>query len=418
MRRLDPSDPRLAVPNFPHGTVRGYSRGCPCDDCRTAHSADTAARRERAGRGKVPAGPVVLYLEFLLGYGKMAAVSRATGIPWHTLSSLQKDTAKDPERTVRRSTATALLNTNPADVLAGAKGFIGSVALTGVRAHIDRLVEDHCAVPEIATAAGVDRTTVGDIVADRRPRVRSATATAILRLTPTDCYRAAGDDSPATSITLLRSLQANGWPLPRLEEMLGHDIDGIFTAVRILAETADDVQTLAVQIGDAPGGDLQAAAEAADLGYYPPSYYNADMVLIESVPNGADITYGREQEKARTSLRIIALTVREHPESELNLMLGLDHATGAVQTARRKIGLRLEANRGFLNDKLVKPGQDELVALIEHHVRPIAVYESTDVLDEPDLDYEAAWQALAKAAKDLRTAAAKAPAQNQLATAA
>lgn len=33
---------------FPHGEQRGYSRGCRCDSCRTAHAAYVRQRREVA----------------------------------------------------------------------------------------------------------------------------------------------------------------------------------------------------------------------------------------------------------------------------------------------------------------------------------------------------------------------------------
>lgn len=412
MRRLDPTDPRLAVPDFPHGTERGYDRGCGCADCRTVRSAICSERRRMASpdpatygtKGWVDAGPAARHLAKLLDVGTLSEVAQASGVSRGALDNLAKRSGGTGVR-MKRANAEALVATTELAVVAVKAANYLAHGIERVRAHVLRLVSvEDCTAAAVARAAGLAQSNVLSIIAGSREHLHEKTRDALLALETNDVLAAAGYISPIAARARLGALQANGWSVQRLSAMLGYADRLVIGNTWITPVLDQRLKALYEQIEDRPGGNERVAEAARELGFYPPIHYDEDMnLIVESIPGHS--TDPDPQMKARTSLQIMGLTIREHTETEINKILGLEHASGAVQTARRKIGLKLEASRGFLVDALVKPGQEDLVALIAEYVRPIAVYEKTEVLDDALLDYVAQWRALGKASKELRTAA-------------
>lgn len=399
-RRRPADDPRFAAPDFPHGAPAGYDRGCPCAECRTANAERMRLRREAECVPKlVPAGPVAAHIDKLLVHGCLNNIARAAGVPFHTLRSLQNTLT--PERTVHIKTAEPILALGPAEVLAAKDAHYVSEHLVQTREYVFNLLAvDHCTVPEIAQVAGLAEETVQDLLADRRRWIRTTTIQALTGVTAEECYRISGVTSSRQAATRLRALQANQWPLETLTEMLGHDATKIIDSSRVTIEVDEDVATLYDRLRQTMGVDEPAGDAAFALGFYPPEHYDDDMQLIpERVPQRITDEDQARRDRARLWFRIIGYTLRGYSE---NMMVrNLRISSGVVQSTRRKVGLRLTVSRG-LDDDLLEPGQDDLVALFQEYLRPIVISEPTDVLDEENLDHDAHWKSLALDIKALQ----------------
>jgi DNA-directed RNA polymerase specialized sigma24 family protein len=344
----------------------------------------------------------VNHLRVLLEHGTLSDVARASSVPFHTLRSLNEDPS--PDRTVTRAIAESIVATTPGDVTMAAEVKKSPARLAKIRKHVVNLLAvDGCKVDEIAAVSGVPESTILDILAGRQTTILIETVEALTGVTAAACDVLAGAVSAERAVTRLRSLQANGWPLDQMSALLGHDVDKIIDSRRIPVEVDEDVATLYEWIEEKPGGDAAAADEAMRLGFHAPVHYDDSMRLMEdSIPGWVTAADIARQERDRTGFRILAFTLRGYTEAQL--LKALDTTSGTVESTRRRARLRMFPNRGQL-DPLLAPGQDAAVAIIEKYLRPIAIRERTDVLDDPGLDYEARWKAMCAELKALRAAA-------------
>lgn len=407
MPKLDPSDPRLSAPDFPHGTPSGYTYGCPCDNCRAAHTASGREYRRRkpniAAAPRVASGAAVRHVKMLLKHtdGRIAPLARATGVSCRTLRELAGD-PKNPTRTyMQERTRDAILAVTPA-VAAGEVRDQEPAPnrLARASSNVFELISaGDCTAAMVASAAGVPEQAVLDVLASRR--VLQRIAKVLSQVTADDCYSAVDMIAARRAVTRLRALQANWWPLDALSALLGHDVTEIVTAKRIDPLVDEDVATLYERLAGKIGDDADTAADSIGLGYYPPKHYDDAMELIQdSIPRyGETAADADRQDRARLWFRIIGHTIRDYSESDL--VQRLETSAGVIQAARRRAGLKINTHRGLL-DSVVKPGQDQEQSVIEMYLRPIALQERTDVLDEPLLNYAAHWKALVKELAQIR----------------
>lgn len=163
----------------PHGTTaraKGLPakgvKGCGCYRCRGAENRYNKHRRYLNATGRpvrVPAGPAAEHLRALFDAGMTwPAICEASGCSAGTVSSLLHGQA-----VMRRSVALRILA-----VRATPQGHV-PVDATGTVRRVRALYAAGWMQRAIADAAGVDRSTVSDLLAGRLSQVRVATARAV-----------------------------------------------------------------------------------------------------------------------------------------------------------------------------------------------------------------------------------------------
>lgn len=408
MPRIKPDDARLAAPDFPHGTTKGYDLGCSCAGCREAHSAHRYMQRYGHPRPEnwhrsVSTAPAREHALRLLEDPSVSKsdIARAAGVAiTSVLNILRKDT-------VYSTTTDAILAVTPESILGNQK----CVDATPSRKHIEHLLEgEDASYAAIAAAAGMTYDVIQFIAEGRRTTILADTARLLLNLTPYVVRRNSAYVSSRRAVTRIRALQANGWPVRTLAHMLDvlalnfvRDGRGL-----VMQETDRRVEALYNELECRHGGSKRAESIGRGLGYYPPIHYDEDMQLLkDSIPRaGAYVPLVTAQERARMRLRIMGLTIRSYTAAEIVKVIG-GGCEKTIERARREVGLRLENNQNILADlPYIKPGQGEMVALIAEHTAPLALLEPVDSVDEPGTDHVALWESLLDGARRVRAAAA------------
>lgn len=415
MTRLDPDHPLLAAPDFPHGELRGYARGCSCVGCRSANAEATARRKAR-----VEGRPV--------GQTQGSRVD-ATAALDHIRTLL----AADPLVTPKYIAAAAGVNaTVVSDLLAGhaprisclTEEYLMGVSLDAARSRLAKTrrpagpTRDHIRAllqhplgtyTNIAAATGLEPINLRSIAEDQRIYVYAETASAVAGVTAEILERRAAFVPARIPRMQIRALQAQGFTLMMLTTLSGQKGNGLSWVKDRSAVVRQDIArrtaTLYNEIGDREGPSQRTKSWARRNGYYPSIHYDEDMNLIPgSIPDGRWEPFTASEDWPRTNLRIMGLTLREYNGPEIADRVG--YSEKKVERIRRKIGLRLEPNaRNSVLLDYIKPGQDALVSLIRTHVEHIALNEALPVVDQPGLDYAALWESLVAGAEQLRTAA-------------
>lgn len=107
-------------PEFPHGTERGYFRGCHARCCVHAHSKAQTLREMAVARDGHLDDLMALaqtHLLRLLDYGTIRDIEHAAQVDPRTTRKVRDGTIEH----IRRATVMRLLQTTPADVAAGSK---------------------------------------------------------------------------------------------------------------------------------------------------------------------------------------------------------------------------------------------------------------------------------------------------------
>jgi hypothetical protein len=349
----------------------------------------------------VYAEPVREHVEALITGQQVSAadIARAAGLSSGTVRGLRK------LRTMTRFSAEALLRVTPESANAARV----LLDVTPAREHLLQLLEqEDCSAAAITAASGMDDKQIAEVLSGVRSKIHPDTERILLGLNAYVVRRNAALVSPRRAITRLRALQANGHGVFALGERLGfvrrspYYLTWSGTGRRITQDQDRKAEALYHEIGDRPGPSRRAAAIARDLGYYPPIHYDEDMRLIrESIPDQRWTPLSSPEDRARTNLRILGLTLREYTGAQIAARVG--YSAKKVERIRREIGLRLDSNAcdSLLLD-YIKPGQDALVEQIRRHVEDIDLNESLPMVDKPHLDYVALWDSLRLSAERLR----------------
>jgi hypothetical protein len=281
-----------------------------------------------------------------------------------------------------------------------------------VRDHIKSLLTfEDCTLAAIVAATGIGYDAIVRIKDGQVAGVTASTVQAVRRLTPYLVRRNAAFVSSRRAITRLRALQAAGHTLRSLSDRLGHaakDIPCMRTGKiteRITQENDRRIEHLYRELESKPGPSDRAKAHARRLGYYPPIHYDEDMRLIpDSIPDKRWIPLSSPEDRARTNLRIMGLTLRDLTGAQIAARVG--YSSKKVERIRREVGLRLEPNAcdSILLD-YIKPGQDALVALIRQQTQHLDLNEALPMVDLPGMDYVALWDGLCLGAERLRAEA-------------
>lgn len=419
MPRLNPDDPRLAAPDFPHGEQRGYDSGCSCRECRAANAARSGLRRQaqtgspqRCVYGsRVTAARAKAHVLGLIEADprlNVATVASAAGVPQSIVHDFVSGSREHISETTEEYVLGVTLQAAAARIIRRYADIVPTID------HLMELLDAECGtVPNIAAATGINISNITAILAGKRDKVFVKTAEVIAATTPAHLRAVAAFVPGRMARQRIRSLQANGWPLPYLAERLGYlSRAGIrwltATDSPINADTDRRVTALYAEIGDRRGPNERTARYARKLGNWPPIHYDEDMRLLkDSIPRaGAYVPLVTAQERARLRLRIMGLTIRSYTAAEIVKVIG-GGCDKTIERARREVGLRLENNQNILADlPYIKPGQGEMVALIAEHTAPLALLEAVDSVDEPGTDHVALWESLLAGARRVRAAAA------------
>lgn len=403
-RRLDPDDPRLRAPDFPHGEMKGYRKGCSCPPCRRANAASTAQRKTRlTGAPHNPQGSEVnppemrAHLTRLLRAGTAEAVAHAAGIHPQIVRTL----VADPHKRVRECTAERILATRPDQV----RSLRGRLPVGPCRRHVQWLLEQ---VPDANTdtigralscaAGGRDfGTQLRRICDGTRRYLHPETVLTIMRLTPDDVRPHVMFVDGARTRQQIRSLQAQDWPLAELAHRLGYSVTRtlpfLYKSGPVTADLAARVEAIYQAIGDSYGDSPLSGRRARALGYHPAICYDDDGRLIPDVVRDdlADARSAHDEAEAtkhRTWLRIVGLAITGLSNAEVARLVKVDRKEVERCKSRRAdahgIGLAWSDH----------PRRDELHALVIDAVAGIELDQATDMCDAPDLDYTDRWTML------------------------
>ena len=212
--------------------------------------------------------------------------------------------------------------------------------------HLNLLMSESGLPPtSIARAAGLTPQGVYKVLGRDRTseKVTYRVFVALMSLTVDDVRRETAFVDRTPYVTMLRALQANGWPL---EDGIGREygFDPMRLVLsppetRMMSHVARAIETLYRDIGDTPGPSLRAANAARRLGYFPPMHYDEDMTLVRQRPTKDQAAAEERSKKARTHLRIIALTLMAQSGSEIAAATGVTKRT--VARLRVRVGLTI-----------------------------------------------------------------------------
>lgn len=249
--------------------------------------------------------------------------------------------------------------------------------------HINALLAETGVTPNtIARAADVNYQTVYNVMNPKWPNVKWRIFAALMALTADDLRAETYWVDRAPTVTRIRALQANMWPLHTLGATHGMNLSGLANASLdspMHAPTARRVQALYEAIGDEVGDSPRSATYARRLGYFPPIYYDEDMNLIEDV----DDATRAEQERARTALCILGLTLEGRSVAQIVETLGC--VDKDVSKARKTYGLAI--GRTFDGGYEAVEARSGAVCAIRGAIKRVHYRSTLDALDEPGLDY-------------------------------
>jgi DNA-binding CsgD family transcriptional regulator len=205
-------------PDFPHGTERGYSRGCHEDCCATAKARATKIRTIRKARGirvRTDAGPMREHLRALLAADDLVTLEGIARAAQVTSSSLSQVFQIETRTMVRSTTALAVLRLTVEDVLPHES----YVRLDRPRQQVQSLMALGWTGPWISERLGIKSTGTGppDFMYRRANRMTRELADKIDAL-----YREIGDRPGPSRLTAMRSA-SRGWHVPGC-----YDEDGTF----------------------------------------------------------------------------------------------------------------------------------------------------------------------------------------------
>lgn len=402
-RRLDPNDPILRAPDFPHGEPRGFKRGCSCERCRAGYN----RRRREAVAGTavpvtrnadlVPGAPVAEHARFLRQHASYDVIGRVAGVSPTVVTRV----VNNPGALVKDDSAARILAVTVRQVR-GARRF---VPFGPAKRHIDTLMK-HPGVTlrGVGRAAGVPYTILWQAL--RRGgerRVSAGIALAIMAVTVDDVLRVASRVPTKRPIQQIKSLQAQDWSLRILLSRLGY-ADTVKTIPflrrsEVSVAIAARVDTLYHEIGDRWGESGRSGRMARAEGWWPAIHYDDNGDLIEaSLPTAAKAN--DRVAEARTKLRMVALIARGMSDQAAADIVG--GTQKQATRARGMVGLRRTRVPGT-NVFPLADGQDALITLIEHAVARMVVEEDLEEYDH-EVDYVGRWKRLRAAAGRLRAA--------------
>lgn len=331
----------LTDPAFPHGTNRGYQRGCrkpqagQCPGlmtCSAAHNSSERSWRSKEGGdvGGAKVSYVLRRLDQTIDVAGLSAVLEHTGLSAADLDAIRAlaTTTMPDERaapldhawsflvhgsdtrapdfphgspngyTRRRCRCRPCANAASSDAKRRAMGYLapGTVitdpaTLKAVRRRIERLTPGAVTVHQVARAAGLCREVVQKGVEGRPLSARSVQV--LMALTPAEVAAAAKDGArvpadPARHAAMC--LWALGYPIKWIGERTGTDPRWIRSDTPYMTvATITRVMALVEEIGDTPASetdgvdDVQAARArraARKAGHYPPACYDDDRRLV------------------------------------------------------------------------------------------------------------------------------------------
>lgn len=255
-------------------------------------------------------------------------------------------------------------------------------------------------ISAIADATGLDYETIAAIAAGERANVTVATAKYVLAVAPADLWRSASAVPKRRAVTMLRALQANGWPLEWCADQLGTPTSQapqfIYQRSDLIAQaTHRRVKALYDRIGDRVGPSNSARIRGKKSGYYPPICYDEDMRLIE-VP-----AVEEEDNDMKYRLKLCILGMAAYESTSPQIAHTHDTYTRLIERVCARIKLRRrhdqKANASFL-----LPGQDAKVALIRAHTAGIVIHQRTDAWDTITGTYHELWRSLCVEIASLR----------------
>lgn len=406
--RLDPTDPILASPGYPHGERTGYERGCSCPPCCAANARrvreyNRRAERVRSPRTVEPTRTVqhIAWLMETVPGATRTAVATAAGSSRHTMAVAAAGKRIEP-RTERR-----FLAVTPADVLACMR----VIEPTAVFEHVTWLLGHEAgSLAAIADATGLDGEVIRRCARREQAHLRADTARIILAVTPQRMRRCAAHVPNRRAIQRCKSLMANGWRMADLNAHLGYRnrSTGLPFLSRPGGTITQDldrrVEAMYADLGDRCGPSEKTARMMRSRGWLPPIYYDDDGHLIPgSVRDEVGDRRSAEAEAAarrnRNRLCIAGLAAAGWTNSEIARLLGCSHK----EVERRK------GRRGDGGIEMVgHPDPDGLAVLIEQAAAGVVVDEALDLYDRHGVDYEARWKTLVVGALALRDAAGRA----------
>lgn len=392
MARLDPNDPTLAHPGFPHGSRSGYDRGCPCVGCRAAAAKCTAvnrARRQGRPRGReqgprVPLGATTFaHMQRLLAIAPPRSVAEASGVSAATMARLAAGNASS---VAYRMTAELILATEPEDVIAVA----GKIATDIVRRRISKIVAEGGTLTGIADHVGVRQEAITRIVRGDYDMVRGPLARAILSTTADTARSVYATVDPEQSVRRREALRANGWTVELIAAEAGllvSTVEKIGQSPSLRWETAETLRKAYERIGDRPGPSDITRRRARAQGARQPICYDEEMNLVESSVRTADnLKHDREQRRARLNLCSIRLYIDGMGPEEIRSRL---RCSGRFPDDMRK-DLAIPSG--------ASPAQADAIALlrplIEAATNDLDYTTYLDHLDDDGIDYAARHAAL------------------------
>lgn len=330
----------------------------------------------RGGRPVVPASRAFAHADALLAAHPgltMNHLCRLAGVSHSSMSGARRTMRLDADTSER--------------ILAVAARHVAlspppQVPVSFAREHVDFLLAETGLTPHaISRASGLNYQTIYNVLKPSKRYVMQETHAALLACTPDDIRGVNFWTDRWPTIVRLRALQANGWPMHYLGPRVGMNLSVCVNSRSdspIERTVERRIKNLYDAIGDEPGPSASCVGYATRLGFKTPIHYDEDMNLIAE-PEPADDA----QEKARTDLCILGLSIEHRLVPEIATALGCDHRR--VSRVRRRHGLRVErAFDGAYECAETWPGA---ISAIRRAVRDVHHRSTIDALDAPGLDY-------------------------------